>query len=323
MIAFPTVIDSTMRSAFLACPQKFYLEFLCALRPLRPNVHLHFGACFARALEVARKTVVVEKLESAEAEGLHALIEAWGDFPNDMDPLKTLDTCVACYEAYLNRWPLDDSFAPQPLQLENGKPAVECRLRMELPLKTPDGQPIYYAGRFDALMRSPEGLILFCDEKTSKQLGKNWVKQWRMRGQFLGYDALAIANGFDCAGGLIRGVAPRSDGTVDLLETTILFPRWEVERWYALLLHDVERMLWHHQHSYWPLDGSGESCNAYGGCPYLSICQDADGANAPFVASAYRHEQWDPLAERPSAQASQRIAITEAQVEAHEYESCT
>lgn len=308
-LPFPRVIDSTMRSAFVSCPQKFYWEFLRAQRPARPNIHLHFGGCFATGIEHTRRAFYAKgaDAETARAAGTRALLTAWSDFPveDGASPLKTLEACVGALDTYFDHWPLDWS-GFVPTVLADGSLGVELRLWAESGVTHPDGGPVYWAGRFDALLEDRGGEfnapgqalpgaypLYIDDEKTTTRLGPKWGEQFRLRGQFLGYTWLVQQLGLTVHGVLVRGCAPKKTGP-DFVEVQLSHQQWQINRWVAQMRRDVERMIDAWRNGVWDWN-YGDSCNAYGGCPYLMLCESPTPED--WVASNFVHKPWNPLAE--------------------------
>jgi hypothetical protein len=90
---FPLVIDNTLRSALVACPQKAFWEYFEHHKPIRQSVHLVAGAAWARGLEVAREAFYIRgaSAASAQAEGLLAMIAAYGSFECPPDSAKSIN----------------------------------------------------------------------------------------------------------------------------------------------------------------------------------------------------------------------------------------
>jgi len=305
---FPRIIDSTQRSAFVSCPQKFYWEFIRAKRSARPSIHLHFGGCFAAGLEHTRRAFYAEGASPDEAlvAGTRALLTAWGDAPTEdgAAPLKTLEACVGMLDAYFERWPLDWS-GFVPTTLADGSLGVELRLWAESGVAHPDGGPVYWAGRFDALLedrgefagpgQAPRGLLplYVADEQTTTRLGPKWGEQWRMRGQFLGYCWLVQQLGLNVHGVVVRGLAPKKTGP-DFAEVQLFHQQWQIDRWAEQMRRDVRSMIEHWREGIWDWN-YGEACSAYGGCPYMMLCESPTPED--WVASNFVERRWNPLAE--------------------------
>ena len=148
---FPGVIDSSMLSAFRACPYKAYLSYIEHWKPKFESVHLVAGGAFAKGIEVARKEFFEKGAdrEAAEALGLSALISAYGNFDCPSDSAKSLSRMVGALEFYLSNYPLGNDGA-EPITRAFGRRGIEFSFIEPLDLQHPTtGDPILYSGRAD------------------------------------------------------------------------------------------------------------------------------------------------------------------------------
>ncbi|MGW8181089.1 MAG: hypothetical protein ACWGQW_20360, partial [bacterium] len=117
---FPQVVDSSMRGDFVSCPMQFYYRSLEHLSSLRPSIHLHAGATFARGLEVFRRKYYGEKqkIEVAFADAIAAMFIEWGDYEpcfswEDDSESKYLDRLILALGEYLTEYnPASDHIQP-------------------------------------------------------------------------------------------------------------------------------------------------------------------------------------------------------------------
>jgi hypothetical protein len=254
---FPAVLDNTMREDWLRCPHYFFRRHIQGLRAtqlidgtetLPVSIHLHFGGCLARGLEVTRRAWVSDGLgeEQSLKAGAEALLIAWGaaDMPAPTtrnEEAKSLDNCLLAHDAYFREWPLDDPM--QQLGVAEGEPLVEFCGAIPIPgcFHPVSGDPLLYAGRFDGILN--RGALWGLDDKTtgSSVASPGWRSQWKLNGQFTGYTWIAQEWGYSLAGFLIHGI--------QILKTDIRFaeviaprPRWMVETWLKQLQRDVRAM---------------------------------------------------------------------------------
>lgn len=253
---FPPVLDATMRSAFLLCPHSFFRRHCQGLTHGEPSIHLHFGACLARGLEVTRRRYCDGTSQSnAVLEGAEAILAAWGNF--EFEPTtrteqnKSLENCLLALSSYFREWPLDTD-AVRIHRMPNGDPCVEFSGALPIPgcFHPETGEPLLYAGRFD-MIGDYQASVWGLDDKTTSQLGANWRSQWTLRGQFTGYTWIAQEHGMPLSGFLVRGTQILTD-TCKFEMAITPRPKWAVERWLAQLQEDVQRMVY-----YWHLYGSG------------------------------------------------------------------
>lgn len=270
-IPFPEVIDSTMRAAFVSCPQKFFREFMQGYVPEGVSDHLHAGLAFAAGVEETLGSFHEHNLPSEQAlmNGIIELIKRYGNFtPPDPNSVKTFDRMLGALVDYFNEYPLGtDYLIPIRTPIKRG---IEFTFAHPIGLRHPEtDQPLLYAGRFDRIARWNDMLVV-SDDKTASQLGASWAKQWRLRGQFTGYVWGARQFDLDVQGIVIRGISILKGGYghVQVIEQR---PQWEIDRWYDQLLFDIRRMIACWKAGYWDFN-LDKSCSDFGGCPFLHVC---------------------------------------------------
>ena len=317
---FPEVFDSTMRSAFIACPRQFFWSYLEHLRKPGLSVHLHFGGCFARGLEVTRKTYYrdAESIKYALCAGHNAIIETWGDVEfGDLPRPSAYKTLPACHDAlasYFEQWPLDTDDL-QPHRPTVGEPCIEMSFAVPIDgtAHPTTGKPIVYAGRFDMLADWQEANTVFvCDEKTSSSLGVSWRNNWKLRGQLTGYCYGARSYGINVAGAIVRGVGILA-GDITFEQVIETRPAWMIEVWLRQLRYDINRAadMWQQMRTWgvsdevrqtvsydiplpreaWP-QALDSACSSYGGCQFLDLC---DSEHPERWIDNYDRHEWNPL----------------------------
>ena len=293
-VTFPEVIDNSMRSAFVACPQRFMWSSLRKLRPVGGNVHLHAGATFAKALEVGRRSFFEEGKPAAQAmaDALRGAYEHWGSFevPEGREN-KSIENLALALDGYFEQYPLERD-PVKPFITPTGKAAVEFSGAFPLDINHPEtNNPLLMAFRFDTLGVYNDSLFVV-DEKTASQLGQSWANNWTLDSQFTTYCAGARSFGYPVAGAIVRGIG--------LLKTKITHqqciiyrPDWVIDRWLAQLHRDVKRMIacWKEGYFDYALDKS--ACASYGGCAFVRLCDSPNPEN--WIDQYYEHNDWDPL----------------------------
>ena len=298
---FPEIIDSSMLTTYRACPQKFFRSYIQNLTPTAKSPHLHAGGAFAAALEAIRLAAWRDKTseEDAVAAGLRTFIQYWGDYES-LDEYKTFDRVWGAVEDYVREYPLH-SDPVRPYIKADGSPAVEFTFAQELPIAHPEtGNALIFAGRFDLLGYFQDQLYVV-DEKTTKALGESWTNQWKLRSQFLGYCWACHEHDYPVVGALIRGIAIQKT-QYKHLQQPVLYPKWQIERWYETSLRTISDMIrdWHEElwdHNY------GESCASYGGCAFTPLCSSPQ---PDAWLSEYETRTWNPLHKDPTTSTSQK-----------------
>lgn len=316
---FPEIIDSTMLSAYGACPRKFWYEFVCNLSP-GTSIHLHAGAAFARGLEAARTAFYVTKLSHPAAllAGLNAFMAYWDadtaaayaadpssnpltlelvDYPGQAKDF--VNMAYALLE-YFTVYPLD-SDPLQPVIMAGDRPAIEFTFAIPLPIRHPESDnPIIFAGRCDMIAYFRD-MITIVDEKTTAAIGPGWARQWSMRGQFYGYVWAAQTYGIEASSALIRGMAIQKTQFKHAMAIEYFAP-WQIANWHTTMLNRVHAMVEDYHtgasgaSSAWD-QSFGDACSAYGGCSFLDLCTVED-PQAWF--STYGRRNWNPLAVDPT-----------------------
>jgi hypothetical protein len=293
---FPPVVDATMISTWRSCPEEFFRRHCQGLIPAvaegRFNIHLHFGACFAKGTEAVRTAWLAgESQPDAILIGAERILREWGNNPY-YDPApstthnKTLPSCILALQDYFQRWPLgmDDA----RIANIDGRPCIEWSghgylIGTEHPITY---KPIVYAGRFDAIM-DVFGKCWGLDDKTATRLGEYWRKRWKLRSQFTGYCWLASLYDIRINTFLIRGVAPLI-GETNCDEVIIQRPAHTIARWLDQTIRDVNTMVQQWREQSWPrlLD---DRC---GSCQFLEMCENIvpDSLLSDYVVA-----RWNPL----------------------------
>lgn len=293
MTPFPEVLDSTTMAAFKSCPRKAELEFLQHWKLRDQSIHLHAGSAYAIGIEAARRAFYIDNraAHDAEALGLNALLQAYGDFECPAESPKSAERMAGALEFYFSAYPFGEDKAI-PMSLPGGKRGIEFNFLEPIDILHPEtGDPILYSGRMD-MMCEYEGMYLGEDDKTTSQLGASWPRQWDLRSQFTGYVWGAGRAGIKLDGFLVRGVSILKT-KYDTMQAITYRPQWMIDRWYDQLLRDVQRMIeaWKSGYFDFNLD---HACAEYGGCPFRSCCQMRDPA--ALLEQQFERRKWDPVA---------------------------
>lgn len=313
----PLYVDSTMIACFRACPQKFFREFVQGFRPKGgKSIDLHAGSCFAAAVEEVYTQVHVNKRSLGDALTVAQVrfdLE-WGNFeiPEYKKTSKTWDRVWTAVsggatpddEGYFQRYPpLTDHV--QPFFNAQGKPTFEFTFAIPLEPSTapdgyhkdyfpihPSGAPFVYSGRLD-MLGSHMGHVVWRDEKTSKNnpnSNANWSEQWDLRSQFIGYTWAMQQLGFDCEGGVVRGIGILKEkiGHAEAIKT---YSDFVIARWYEQLRRDLWRIRRAWDERYWDFNLS-DACTAYGNCMFTRVCQSTSPES---WLNEFEVRHWNPL----------------------------
>lgn len=295
-MTFPAYVDSTMRASFVACPAKFFAEYIMNRRHTSPSVHLNAGKAFAKGVEIARLSYWDKQLSEPEAilEGQLALFKSYVNAEQFADENKCLPRMLLALEAYFKKWGFGgDHF--MPYKLSNASSALEFSFSIPIEdCRHPEtGDPILYCGRFDWIAQHCEtGALYAADEKTTSQLGATWPLQWRHRAQLTGYVWAGRQYGIDLQGALIRGISILKNdfGHAESLQIRTQF---YIERWYQQIISDINRMIACYERNYFDFNFS-DSCNSYSApCSYTDACSSSRYND--FLKANFEHHRWNPL----------------------------
>ena len=209
---FPVVIDNTQIAEFKVCPISWWYKYILHLQQ-ESRVHLHFGGAYAKGHEVGRTSFFRGKVDSyaAIAFGVEAIEAAWGDSTLFMLDRKNLEACTALLEAYYERYPLEmEEYKPLALQgvdSETAKQGVELSMSAKIGAHPTLPLPLYYSGRADMLVHSPnyssDSVLVFDDKTTGSYISANFLSSWAMRSQFTGYVYLCRQLGLKAVGAVV------------------------------------------------------------------------------------------------------------------------
>lgn len=289
---FPSVVDSTMLSDYLACPRKFFWSYVRRIQSAKPSIHLHFGAALAAGVDAMRQSFygLGKTTAGALADGFRMICVKWGTEDLDAFPPKTFFACVELLHYYTLIHPLDTD-PIQPFMRADGMPATEFTFAIPLEIINPETlDPIIYAGRFDLLGHYNNSLFVV-DEKTTSQLGPTFLSQWGLRGQFLGYCWAAQQYGYPVAGAVVRGLKVAATG-FDHAEPIVYAPGWLLAEWQAHLHHQLSRLILDWEAGYWDKN-LDNACTHYGGCQYRMLCETNNPE--PWIETHYEPRTWNPL----------------------------
>lgn len=329
---FPSVLSSTLLSSYKSCPRKFFLEHCMNWKPKDPSVHLHAGACFAKALEVSRTAFYTgveqmpvfadpvplpgeeyasgpKKLEwhtrpckegdapMATAMGLRALLAAYGDFECPPTSAKSAERMAGALEFYFDNYPLGADGA-EPITLAGGKRGIE--ISFAEPMELADGSLLLHPETGDPLlmagrldMAATYAQGLFIeDDKTTSSLGATWSQQWDLRSQFTSY-----------CWGLKKSASIKPQGVlvrgVSILKTkydtqqAITYrPDWMIDEWYRATIETVQEMLQRWNSGYWR-PVFDHACAEYGGCAFRRPCLSDNPQ--PWLEQYFVQREWNTL----------------------------
>lgn len=294
-----TLVDSSIISTFRSCRRKFYWNYVQRLKPLGTSIHLVAGGAFASGIEAARiaqfgpSNPTGRKLSANELAyaAMPAFSAHWGDYPDCGEEAKNFHNTFHALERYLEEFhPVDDMVLPY--MKPDGNPATEFSFAIPLPIDNPAGEPYLFAGRFDLLgyFGGKDGVLVVQDEKTTSALGPMWLRQWDLRGQFIGYTWACRQLGYPVDHCVIRGIAIQKTQH-QFLNVPVQYSQHIVDRWYAELIQTCHEINFHFENDLWPYNFA-EACGSYGGCSFSELCLAK--TPEPWLNN-YEKNTWSPI----------------------------
>lgn len=286
----PLAIDSSMLSAFRACPRKFYYNYVLHKVPSGESVHLIAGGAIAAALNASREAQFKSetKLPHDEliAPGVSAFIKHWGDYEAPENHAKSFVNTLEAFDSYMREFhPFDDPV--QPLNTNAAEFSFAIPLNPNLP--HPSGDSFIFCGRFDLLGRFGD-IPIVLDEKTTGAFGTYWLQSWDLRGQFIGYVWACRQMGYPVSDAMVRGIAIQKTQT-QFMPCPIRYSDHIILRWEQELYLTLQRMIWCWTHDEWSYNFA-DSCSSYGGCPYKDVCL---AKNQDAFISMLKDHTWSPI----------------------------
>lgn len=307
-LPLPQLIDSTMLNTWRSCNQRFHRMYHEGYHPKGVSIDLYAGGLFADACREVRQQVFEfhKPLPDALLMAQARFFQNWGDIeppPNKMK--KGKDNVWNGVEAYFARWsPFTDDV--QPFMTTEGKPTLEYTFSYPLePITRTQAEggfpahpsdpslPFMYGGKFD-MLGTMKGLVVPLDEKTTSGIGPTWADQWNLRSQFIGYVWALQQAGMDCNNAVIRGIAFLTN-EIKLAESIRPYSNSLIAKWYEQVRRDLWKIVQAYNDDYWDYN-FGESCTAYGNCPFVAVCESPNPEN---WLTEFEVRHWSPLSHQP------------------------
>lgn len=292
---FPEVVDSSMLNTFRSCPRQFAESYVNQIGLPGTNIHLHFGACFARGLEVARKGFYIEGLSEEQAieKGINSALLQWGDYEPPPKPktFKTWGGLVELLLSYFKQWPMGSDVVRPAF----GESAIEFSFGHPLDIQHPDhGGSVIYAGRFDMLGAIDRMPVVVDEKTTSRNFDSQWSSGWNIRGQFIGYIWACRVADIPVDKVLVRGCSIMSAGP-GFIQDFVTVADHMIDRWFRQTFIDIKRMVESYKEGYWDYN-FGDACKdplSSRRCAYQTLCEASHRED--WLQHFEKKPAWNPL----------------------------
>lgn len=296
-------LDSTKLQTYLACPRKFFFEYLLGWKLDMPSNHLAFGGAWHVAMEhILRFGYGADSVKAAAIEAIDYYRKTHGPETDSEFGAKTPAALVNGLVAYTNFWHNRD------LDYEVHNDWTE--ITGTVPIND-EGDSLVF--RIDAIMREKANNDIFVREhKTAGWVTTTWTKQWPLSVQVGTYTHTLHSilpseriKGVEINVFEIKKPTKTADG-INFMRIPIQRDGISQQRWLDTvqlavidLKTDIARLV----------DAKADaptmrafpqrptSCTNYGGCPFIDLC-DAWGnplANCHQPPPGFKQEFWEPL----------------------------
>ena len=322
---FPTNISTTQDiEVFNRCPYLWFNNRVVRWRKESYNIHLLFGAEFAKARELTLIAYHQECLTAEDsiaigqkyiAEHFTSMFEPSG-FNNDVKTPAKMQEVFARYCE--QEFPLDSDFTP--FVLPDGSISVDCMFTFELPMLHPQTNlPLTISAKPDLLGFDSNDVINLVDDKTASQSGMNDVVKTtnilRAQNQFVQYVSLinkhkVLGEGRRIEQVRVRKIVVTKKALVDGKKGTIpvnsqvveqysfAIDRWYQQEWLATTMDLLYEMVEMYKNWELGMPSSRAFRRRYGNCErFFMPCQlvehCTDGAKQDLSSLGYTQEFMD------------------------------
>lgn len=314
------VFDSTKLAAAQQCLRRYFFEHVLGWRPVRPNIHLHFGSAahsaFERLLWLAHRDGGPKPEHKEEC--MAAFLAEWRKHAAPVDDDTFEPKSPACFEWALERY--IEAYCSDRFEV------LWTEIAGSVPL-TPDND-YWLHFKLDAVVRDGDKLKIIDHKTTGKAFPHDWTCSWRLSLQVGAY--LHVGRclfGGEFHGVVVNGVSlarrprVRADGQpwANQRDNQPRFARANVEhspeaaeRWWFDTLHTYTEVLAEHERlaecspSHLVMRAFPCNYSACWSCPYKRYCSvwanPLQHCAEPPVEMTVEH--WDPRKREEAASAT-------------------
>lgn len=296
------ITDSTKLKRYQECARAYFFEYCLGWRSDRPANDLAFGGAWAKAMEVLRNYGFSNDaiILAYEAFLTHYRSEGFAEEEDELFAPKTPARALGALAEYVEKW------ADDLRQLEV--------LHAEVAGSVSVGKNRVIHFKMDSILRSEKLGYLSHEDKTTKQINRQWQDQWPLSVQVGTYSHVlyCLYPEDEVFGVIINGTAfkavkgTRGAALFDFARISCRQDINQMEAWLAetnLWLDDLERdfemlsVCEPDDQLMLAFKRNTQSCTKYRGCPYHAFCCARTNPLTLVeqgVPVGFKVEFWDP-----------------------------
>jgi hypothetical protein len=295
-------LDNSKRSTFIACPKKFYYDYIASLQKVTGNSALRYGTCFHAGMEAYYEHVRVNGWtrdgEALKASIMHAQ-KIWEEetalFTSFYEDYRNLHNLILALTSYFNHFAADEGF------LEVVSPEKAFKI---LITDKKDDFSFYFTGKIDLKIRL-NGSIWGNEFKTSGYTIKQQTERIQRSPQIIGYtyaiketsDDLELPEGFLTTLHQITS-RKKKDGeygklTIDFSRSPQVFSHEDVCHWRESILFTAKSLTECIEKDHFPK--YYDSCYQYGRCTFMNLCEQNVSPGEEILEGYQKRIPWDVL----------------------------
>lgn len=285
--------DSMSLKLLKECQRRYQYQMILGYQPRGLKLTLQFGLNYHSILENYEKDLALgmekkDALTLACARGL-----AWDDSPFKDEPGYTVRNRATLARAVV--WNILQ-FDPggrdtaKTVILHDGTPALELSFRYFF--DEINGEMFFLCGHLDRLVDYEEDRGYIDRKTTGSQLNERYFRQFNPNTQFTHYCAAVEIVCDNASGGLVEAVQLLVNGA-RYARRFIKRTRRQIDEWHRDTLYWLRQAAIYARDDYWPMNDN--SCNNYGGCPFIPVCAIDPTQRAHVLEHEYDKWEWNPL----------------------------
>ncbi len=302
----PLRIDNSKRSSFVACPRKYYYQYVRHLESVKGSSALRYGTCWHEGMDkfyTHIKDNGWKDLPGAMVAGVKGIQTSWEEESGKKEyweDYRTINNCIQSFIQYIDHFNSDEGM------LKVIQPEAAFRIKLEPQEKRNGLKPFYFTGKIDGVIEL-NGAPWQQEHKTTGQALSMQVKRLNRIPQIIGYTWAGkhLLGGIIPEGTLVTVhhllSRKKKDGTygklnIDFQRVPQIFSEDDLNNWLESLLYTAGHMQVAHETNCFPMQFG--SCYDYGACTFSFLCEQGRELGDEVIGGLFRErEPWDPTSE--------------------------